>query len=513
MKQNQFISTILSFSHENHLWQRGDRILAAVSGGPDSLGLLLFLHEVAEEEGLTVGCCCVDHHLRPESGAEAAYVGEVCRKLSIPFAQKDVDVEGERQENRGSVETVARELRYAALREVAEEGRYTAIATAHHADDQAETILFHLLRGAGTKGLSGMAPRRGDIIRPFLPVTKADIETFISHFPVMPCHDETNDIPDVTRNKIRLTLLPQLLSYNPRLVRDLTHMASILREEDRCLEDMAAEFLRRGKREGSVFFLPRKEFGHLPLALKRRILLAVLRSTGGKTEDFDGVERLRHLAETGTAGKKISSSGVMMEVGKEELLFYPGSTRKTKNLPVEDLISAIYENFKQNALTDWASADIIEKNDAAQLDGWRMQLAVTEGRPTYVAKNQILLDADQVGHLCLRYPRERERFFPRGMEGTKRISAILSEAGLPAAVRNLWPLLCDEKQAYWVGLLRGSRFGLPDDTTRRFLVVTLIYTRRAYDGKSAERCEKSSDYERRPGKAGGRDRSPDHEGL
>ena len=158
MMDRQWMGRMLSYAHKEKLWRRGSRILAAVSGGPDSLGLLLFLDSIREEEGIEVGCCCVDHHLRKESGEEADYVGKICLERKIPFYRRDVDVKGA-QKGGESIETIARDLRYKALRDVKEKEHYDVIATAHHADDQAETVLFHFLRGSGAKGLSGISPK------------------------------------------------------------------------------------------------------------------------------------------------------------------------------------------------------------------------------------------------------------------------------------------------------------------------------------------------------------------
>ena len=110
-QSSPFIAKILSFAREKKLWQRGERILAAVSGGPDSLGLLLFLHDIAEQEGLSVGCCLVQHHLREEAEEEARYVERICERLGIPFFRRDVYVEEKRRLGGGSVEAVARTLR------------------------------------------------------------------------------------------------------------------------------------------------------------------------------------------------------------------------------------------------------------------------------------------------------------------------------------------------------------------------------------------------------------------
>lgn len=186
--------------------------------------------------------------LREPSSPESGGRGNGIRKGSmppfhIPFIRKDVDVPAARRENRGSVETVARILRFKALKEAAEEGKCTQIALAHHENDQAETILFHLLRGSGTKGMAGIQPRRNIFIRPFLAVTRKEIADFLSSFHVTPCHDETNDIPDATRNKIRLELMPRLLSFNPNLVTTLSREAQIFRDEEDFMEKK-----KKGKR-------------------------------------------------------------------------------------------------------------------------------------------------------------------------------------------------------------------------------------------------------------------------
>ena len=119
MMDRQWMGRMLSYAHKEKLWRRGSRILAAVSGGPDSLGLLLFLDSIREKEGIEVGCCCVDHHLRKESGEEADYVGKICLERKIPFYRRDVDVKGA-QKGGESIETIARDLRYKALRDVKE---------------------------------------------------------------------------------------------------------------------------------------------------------------------------------------------------------------------------------------------------------------------------------------------------------------------------------------------------------------------------------------------------------
>ena len=368
-QSSPFIAKILSFAREKKLWQRGERILAAVSGGPDSLGLLLFLHDIEEQEGLSVGCCLVQHHLREEAEGEARYVERICEQLGIPFFRRDVYVEEKRRLGGGSVETVARTLRYEALREVRREAGYTVIALAHHADDQAETILFHLLRGSGVRGLSGMAPKHEELIRPFLTVTKKEIEDFLTAFPYAPCHDATNDELDATRNRIRHQLLPEMLSYNPNLVETLLHTADILRGEDAWMEEAAEAWLTSHGKEGS---LEKDAFRALPLAMRRRVLRRMLMHMGEGSSDFESLSRLALLAENGETGKLTSTAHVVMEIGRRCLYFYKGNTKKQEENGLFLLAKHFFEKFTQKDVDKQQEMAIISGKDRADTL-WHME--------------------------------------------------------------------------------------------------------------------------------------------
>ena len=431
-QSSPFIAKILSFAREKKLWQRGERILAAVSGGPDSLGLLLFLHDIAEQ---------------------------------------DVYVEEKRRLGGGSVETVARTLRYEALREVRKEAGYTVIALAHHADDQAETILFHLLRGSGVRGLSGMAPKHEELIRPFLTVTKKEIEDFLTAFPYAPCHDATNDELDATRNRIRHQLLPEMLSYNPNLVETLLHTADILRGEDAWMEEAAEAWLTSHGKEGS---LEKDAFRALPLAMRRRVLRRMLMHMGEGSSDFESLSRLALLAENGETGKLTSTAHVVMEIGRRCLYFYKGNTKKQEEDGLFLLAKHFFEKFTQKDVDKQQEMAIISGKDRADTL-WHMEAVRLLKPPEHPARNQYLLDAEKVGEVRLRMPRPGERMAALGMDGTKSIKRILQDAGIPAALRPYWPVVADEKEIYWTCLLRGSRYGRVTKETKEYLLLTIWF--------------------------------------
>jgi tRNA(Ile)-lysidine synthase len=447
MEKEAFIERITSFARDHELWQRGDRILAAVSGGPDSLGLLFLFHEIAEKEGLFIGCCCVDHHMRKESAAETRFVEGVCRDLGVPCRICQAYVPQVAKEKGGSLETVGRELRYQALYETADMWNCQWIATAHHKNDQAETVLYHLLRGSGMTGLSGIHPKRGRIIRPFLPVTKKEIGEFVSHYPYEPCHDATNDMAITTRNHIRLELLPELEKYNPQIVNALSNTAEIIRTEDEVMEAEAEKWIASNAEwAGPILTVPASRLKKEPLAMERRILRALAGRVRerdnqyGATLAFDAVERFRHLLHEGHTGSMTSAAGVLMTLACGMAWFETGSTRAgQKRTPPE----------------------------------FELTQEVLKSRPDHLRRDQFLLDADRVGPIRLIHGNGNEMFHPRGLDRPVRLKKCMQDLKIPSELRNAWPLAADEQHIYWIGFLRGSQYGLPDKNTTRYLLLTL----------------------------------------
>lgn len=480
MTKEEFEKRAAAFGRTHGLWQRGDGILAAVSGGPDSLGLLLFLHETAGKEGLRIGCCCVNHHLREKAEEETEYVRSLCRELGIPFYRKDVQVEEVRRRTGESVETAARRLRYEALEKVRQEGNYQFIAAAHHLDDQAETVIFRFLRGSGEKGLSGMRPRRGRLIRPFLGMRRKEIAEYLRNFPYEPCHDETNDIPDATRNRIRLELLPILGRYNPVVVSALARTAEILRTDDDYLHALAAErekeiLLYEGRK---AVFLDREVLRTMPLPLERRILRHFLSRYAEKEIEYDGLMRLESWLRENRNGGEMSFSGVYVRREKGWISLQKGSTREKTVLPAGDLLSFLYRTAagenEAGCIEGIGNADII-KEYRCLAGTWRLCVRRTEKKPEFLRKNQYLMADGDERELCLSQAEKNSSFAPRGTDGTKKVGDILREKGIPPEARSFWPVVSDGTQICWVGLLRGSRYGLPERDASRFLLLTLTW--------------------------------------
>ena len=215
----------------------------AFSGGADSTALLLCLYQLREQLAIDLRAVHVHHGIRgAEADRDAAFCKQICEKYGIPFQTVYVDVPAYARENRLSLETAARRLRYEALEQAAPEGE---IATAHHAGDNAETVLFHLLRGSGMKGLRGILPRSGRIIRPLLYAEKSDILSFLQACGETYVEDSTNFLPDSSRNRLRSELMPLLLRENPAALQTIARTAAILTEDEAYLSEEAEKAYRQ----------------------------------------------------------------------------------------------------------------------------------------------------------------------------------------------------------------------------------------------------------------------------
>ena len=227
------LNKLLAFSRANAMTSPGDEIVCAVSGGADSVALLFALYLLRDKLDIRLSAAHFNHHLRgAESDRDEQFVRDFCRRYDIPLAVGEGNVvPGEK-----GLEAAAREARYAFLRSLP--GK---VATAHTADDNAETVLLHLVRGTGLKGLGGITPVSGNVIRPMLTVTRQDVEDFIQEWSLPHIEDSSNGTDQFLRNRLRHHVMPLLKEENPRLAENLSAMALRLRLDE--------EFLSQGTEE------------------------------------------------------------------------------------------------------------------------------------------------------------------------------------------------------------------------------------------------------------------------
>ena len=251
--------TILDYIRRNQLFCPGDRVIVALSGGADSVCLLVVLNEMKKEFDLILKAVHVHHGLRgEEADRDRDYAGEISKKLGVEFACVQVDAALYAKEHGMSVEEAGRHLRYRIFEEERNRFKGTKIAVAHHADDQAETILYNLFRGTGLKGLGGIRPVRGNIVRPLLCVGREEILAYLSEKGISYCEDSSNNGTEYARNRIRKVILPQVKEQlNKKAGENIIHAGEMAIKADAYLEKQAKSFLTNNgilenKEDGSI---------------------------------------------------------------------------------------------------------------------------------------------------------------------------------------------------------------------------------------------------------------------
>ena len=262
---------------------RGGTLVVGLSGGADSVALLDALASLRRRRGFRVVAAHLDHRLRPGSAEDAAFCEALCARLDVPLRTGAADVRARAARERGGLEQAARRERYAFLRRVEDEEGAVAVAVAHTRDDQAETLLLRLLRGAGATGLAGMRPRSGDVVRPLLGVSRQEVLAHLRERGLAWREDPSNADTAHRRNRVRLELLPYLEErFNPGIRAALARTASLLADEAAHVR-AGAEALLAGiaREEGGALLLRRPPLADAPSAVARAAIRQALLRAGG----------------------------------------------------------------------------------------------------------------------------------------------------------------------------------------------------------------------------------------
>ncbi len=294
------------------LFRPGERVGVAVSGGPDSVLLLSYMQRLAREMGLNLAVVHFNHQLRgAESDTDETFVSGLAEISGLEFIRGAAEVERVAREKHRNLEATARDLRYRFFFSLVGRGRLDKVATAHTASDQAETVLLRLLRGTGTRGLGGIYPSlEGKIVRPFLCLTRSEVESELKSRKLESRTDSTNRDPRRRRNRIRMELLPALeREYNPEIVLLLKELADRARDDERFLEAQARDHARAWRvREGQEERIPVRPLTEFPPAVARRVLRQMISAVRGNLRGISHahIEALRRFAATAQSGRSLT---------------------------------------------------------------------------------------------------------------------------------------------------------------------------------------------------------------
>ena len=456
MKEMDLISKAKKTIDHYNMIKPKDRVLVAVSGGPDSVALLFVLLELKKELNLSLFVAHMNHKLRAkESDADQDFVRHLASDLKLKLHSRSFPVRKKARELRLSVEECARRMRYDYLNRLADKLKVQRIALGHNFNDQAETVLMRLIRGSGSLGLSGIPPVKGRIIRPLIEMKREEIETFLRSKDIAYRTDSSNLRTDYLRNRVRLQLLPILKKeYNPKIEETLNRTASILAAEEELLsEEIEAAYPRVVRKEQKDrIVLDSKKFLRCHKSLKRFVIRHCVKKLKGDLREltYDKVEALLNLVEERKSGKRVDLlEEVYGDVTKDHLSIYK---RRGKKLNY-DLSFRKKRKIKELGVS---------------MDS---QVLARTSLPKGVrSENRWLafLDLEKLKTpLRLRSRKNGDRFKPLGMKGTKSVADFLVDSKVPRNERDEVILLTSRNKIAWlVGYRIGDDFKVTPETKK-----------------------------------------------
>ncbi|MCM0647674.1 tRNA lysidine(34) synthetase TilS [Clostridium swellfunianum] len=461
------IHEVLATIKEHNMINKGDKIIVAVSGGPDSICLLHILSKMKEELNLILYAAHVNHCLRgEEADKDEEYVKQFCKSLGVECFSRRVDINKLSGERNMSTESVAREARYDFFDELYNSLGAQKIALAHNANDQAETVLMRIIRGTGMEGIIGIkAVRENIFIRPLINIKRESIEKYCEDNILLPRIDKTNLESIYTRNKIRLELIPYIKeNFNGDIISTLNRLADTIARDNEYLENITKEkYKSYCERKGEKVIINKEAFKEHE-AIITRIIRQALGELRGNLYNVEKVHiyDLINLQKSGT-GKKI-------------------------NLPNNVVGYNNYENIelsitKTNVNNEGEREYTLNINEENNLEAFDLKVFTkvisTNGKINFKEDKHIkYFDFDKVkGSITVRTRKNGDRFTPFGMKGSKKLKDFFMDLKIPQEERDGIPLICFGEDIAWIVGYRISDSYKIDKTTKSILKVSIENTR------------------------------------
>lgn len=455
---------ILETIKEYSLISPGNTLIAAVSGGPDSMAMLHVIRQLTWDWGVRIHVAHFNHMFRgKEAEEEASFVAITAQHMGLDCTVEAYDVPLYLKETGLSPEEGARSLRYDFLQRVADKLNGDFIMTAHHANDQAETVLLHLLRGTGPEGLAAISPREGNLIRPLLGITKEEIIAYCRENSLAYRLDPSNNEGIYTRNKVRLSLIPYLKQFNPQIVHSLAKTADICRGEN----DLLNKATRSAMDKLTIFSdeqqvtVNHKEMKTFHPAIQRRLIRQVLDDFTGTQGylSFDHTEEILRLK----SGKEVCLPGPIYARRERVNLVFSKTKRPDKQfnsiapvcLQVPGITCVPELNIKVIVeIVDWPDARFSKERNAQ------------------VFNLRILEQAIGVRNRC-----PGDRFRPKGMKGSKKLKDFLIDEKISVEEREEIPLIFSGDEIIWVvGYRTGEETGVSPEDQKAVMIIVKSYS-------------------------------------
>jgi tRNA(Ile)-lysidine synthase len=456
------IAEVYEFIEKHALLTRNATVIVGVSGGPDSLALLHFFWSMQKKWNITLIAAHVDHMFRgKQSEEDMHFVKHFCATRGIICEAKQIDVPAFQRRSKLGAQEAARQCRYQFFAEVMKKYQAQYLALGHHGDDQVETILMRLVRGSTSKGYAGIPAKRpfcgGYIIRPFLAVSRTDIEAYCRQHQITPRHDASNDKEDYTRNRFRHHIIPLLKKENPRLHERFQLYSEMVMEDEEFLEELARDALNKVmKKQRDAVMLKIKPFLALAKPLQRRGLQLLL---GDLYQGVPSSLSSVHIHSILTLLRCRRPSG---------RLDLPNGLKVIRSY---DCCLFTFQEEKKDA------GYIFELHIPAVLPLPNHHVIVSEFWEHYPneqkGNDMFIIDPEAVClPLRVRTRRAGDRMTLKGMTGTKKVKEIFIEAKIPLHERERWPIVEDgQGNIIWIPKLKKSAFEATDVTKTHYIVL------------------------------------------
>ena len=440
---------VLKLIDENHLIEKNDKVLLALSGGADSILLFHFLLKFKRRLGISFIGFHLNHKIRGKAAKEdEIFCRNLCEKHNVEIFVVTKDVKGYAKKNKLSVEEAGRTLRYKELERIADEESIDKIATAHNSSDNTETVLLNLIKGAGSKGLSGIPVQRGKIIRPLLSLTADEIRSYLKTKKLDFRLDSSNLEIDFERNFIRNEIIPKLKKLNPRVEQKVLNSSRIIKNMRTFIEQQINAIIQSSVKFSSgelrINLIKLQEFDK---ALWSEFFKSIIESKFTTDLSTENLESLIHLVDN-QAGKKLVLSN--------------------------EIIALKERGYLSINLVKPPSKELFEKtiqiNDKAEINGHSIKIEKVSLEEIRRSRKKSIeyISADGIKSVFhLRKWREGDKFYPLGMKGSKKISDFLIDEKIPSVKKKEQLVLLNAGNIVWVvGLRIDDRFKLTPQTNK-----------------------------------------------